>query len=113
MHRRRARRLHRVIVIVLLLGRILSLKLLRIVALLHWHRCITSLVSGRYTRRINSSTSSITLSLRRLASGRSIITSITAAVEKENGKANEAKGCNASNCTAHNGTHGSAAFAAA
>lgn len=119
MHRRRARRLHRVIIVVLLLRRILSLerllsrKLLRIVTLLHWHRRIASLVSGRHARRIKSSTGSIILSLRRLARRRDVVARIAAAVEEERGEADETQGCNASNCASRNGAHGSAAAPAA
>lgn len=115
MHWRCARRLRRVMVVVLLLlGRILSRKLLRIIALLlHWHRCIASLVSSRYAQRIDSSAGRMILSLRRLAGSRGVIARITVAGEEESGQADETQGRNASNCASRNGTHGSAAVPAA
>lgn len=109
MHRRCARCLRRIIVIILLLVRVLSLKLLRIVALLlHRHRGIAS----RYTRRIDSSAGGIVLSLRRLTGRRSVVARMTVAIQKEGEQANETKSDNASDCASRNGTHGSAAFAA-
>jgi hypothetical protein len=109
--------LHWVVVIVLLLRGVLSLKLLRIVALLlHWHRRVTTLISSRIssrdTRRIGDSAGGTVLPLRRLTSRRSVIARIAAAGKKKSGQANEAKSCNASNCASSNGAHGGAAFAA-
>lgn len=113
MHRRRARRLRRVVVIVLLLLllllRILSLKLLRIVALLlhrHWR------IASWYPRGIDSPSGGIVLSLRRLTSRRTVIARIAVAVEEKSSQANEAKSCYASNCASRNGTYRSTAFAA-
>lgn len=88
--------------------RVLSLKLLRVVALLlHRHRRIAS----RYTRRIDSSAGGIVLFLRRLAGRRGVIARMTVAIEKESEQANETKSYNTSDCASRNGAHGSAAFA--